>query len=363
MPNCCLDDAPEGPDASCDDGDACTRDYCVRGVRDGWSCRHLPVEGACAAPVTCGASGACPPLFGYEVACNAQDHCEYRAEDAVGWRTRDVLVWVPPGTSPMGAPESEHAPWALPRHDVSFADGFWVDKLETTTAAYAAFLEARGHNTCGHQLIEIDCLDPPDSLRLSWTGDEAVIHDDCPAGGPLSAAGLPGCADHPIVETSWYGAQAFCTWRGAERGEEGRWGLCSEAQWERAAAGETAATFPWAGGDTPAFPPANCREDVCEDGFEMSAPVGSFPGGVSPVGCHDMAGNVLEWVADPWHPSYDGAPADGSSWAEAPAAEDRRVFRGGDWLSDEAGLETWRRYPFPASLGGFNLGLRCCRTP
>ena len=51
-----------------------------------------------------------------------------------------------------------------------------------------------------------------------------------------------------------------------------------------------------------------------------------------------MHGNVWEWVQDCWHGNYNGAPDDGSAWAEYYSC--LRVARGGGWRSD----------------------LRCCRS-
>ena len=39
-------------------------------------------------------------------------------------------------------------------------------------------------------------------------------------------------------------------------------------------------------------------------GKRSTAPVGSFPGGSSPYGVSDMAGNAAEWVADWFDDAY-----------------------------------------------------------
>jgi formylglycine-generating enzyme required for sulfatase activity len=44
-----------------------------------------------------------------------------------------------------------------------------------------------------------------------------------------------------------------------------------------------------------------------------------------------VMGNAWQWTADCWHPTYDGAPDDGSAWTEADCQ--RHVIRGGSWIS------------------------------
>jgi len=68
------------------------------------------------------------------------------------------------------------------------------------------------------------------------------------------------------------------------------------------------------------------------DGYDRTAPVGSFETGKSWCGVYDMAGNVWEWVAD-WYGAY---PSQAQTDPTGPETGDRKVLRGGGWynLSD-----------------------------
>jgi formylglycine-generating enzyme required for sulfatase activity len=152
-------------------------------------------------------------------------------------------------------------------------------------------------------------------------------------------------ARRPVENVSWNDVQDFI-------GRMNRFGrrtyrLPTEAEWEYASRAGSTTAYPW--GAT--FLPEGCRyanvndrtfRDAapkdplsqmsvdCSDGFYRTAPVGGrLP---NALGLHDMQGNVWEWTADGYHPSYDRAPTDGSAWGGASAHTDH-VLRGGSWHS------------------------------
>jgi formylglycine-generating enzyme required for sulfatase activity len=161
----------------------------------------------------------------------------------------------------------------------------------------------------------------------------------------IGAPPAPGPGDVPVL-LPHAGALAFCAWL-AER-----WGvpvgLPSEDQWERAARGDDDREYPW--GDE--FDPT--RANLAEAGVGALTPVGSFPGGASPFGVLDLAGNADEWTSSPYAP-YPGADADVP--ADEQWAVDPHVTRGGGYAQHRDLARCARRhalYP-PHDTAGFRV--------
>jgi len=158
------------------------------------------------------------------------------------------------GSSEAGAEESPQRTVRLP----SFA----MDVTEVTTAAFARCVE---NGTCRDDGIL------PFSAQSAWRCN----------------LGKPGRDQHPINCVTRRGAEDFCRQAGGR--------LPSEDEWEKAASGGMGRLYPWGSRMKPFS--ANCDDVMCGDGYVLTAPVGSFPGGASPYGLLDMSGNVMEWTS------------------------------------------------------------------
>jgi formylglycine-generating enzyme required for sulfatase activity len=182
--------------------------------------------------------------------------------------------------------------------------------------------------------------------RVPVTVDQWRSYAD--AGGIAYQTDEPG--SHPVDGVTWSAATDFCRWAAAELGLPVR--LPEEVEWERAARGDDARTYPW--GDR--FDPA--LANLAEHGVGHALPVGSLPRGAGPFGVLDLAGNVDEWTSTVYGP-YADAPADVSSvedWAADP-----HVTRGGDYRHHRDLARCARRHAvYPPRTGA---GLRLAVTP
>lgn len=134
-------------------------------------------------------------------------------------------------------------------------------------------------------------------------------------------------------------AEAFCDAHGGRLPTEEEWIVAATS------ASDPVRRYPW--GDTGAV----CRRGAwglasgpCATGADGPDTVGAHPDGDSPLGLHDLAGNVAEWVAS-------GDPARGTA-------------RGGSWRSDLASeLRVWARLELSPAAHDARVGFRCAYPP
>ena len=297
------------------------------------------------------------------------------------------MVWIPPGTFMMGS--DQHYPEEAPPHKVT-VNGFWMDRHTVTNREFKRFVEATGHVTLAERpasaadypgakpelLVPSSVVfrKPPHTVDLSnkyewWLYVPGA--DWRHPRGPGSS--LQGLWEHPVVHVAFADAEAYAKWAGKE--------LPTEAEWEFAARGGLeGAEYAWGDEFMPGGKPmANTWQgefpwqNLVEDGYEWTAPVGKFP--ANGYGLYDMAGNVWEWTTD-WYQEHGkikkacctldnprGPPREASFDPSSPELKiARKVMKGGSYL---CAPNYCRRYRPAARMGQeaesstCHLGFRC----
>lgn len=157
---------------------------------------------------------------------------------------------------------------------------------------------------------------------------------------PGHEPGLP--EDWPAAMVTWDDAVSYCQWIG-----EGT-RLPTEAEWEFAARAGTESPYPWGDFIDPSLANYLYTEEGRKVGPGHRTPVASYP--PNPWGIFDLCGNVCEWMADPWRPSYT-----------APEDTTRRVLRGGAWDYLPRLLRVSWRDALPAISRRDNVGFRMAK--
>jgi formylglycine-generating enzyme required for sulfatase activity len=301
---------------------------------------------------------------------------------------REGMVWIPGGTFRMGS--DHHYPEEAPAHNVK-VDGFWMSRHTVTNAEFARFVEATGHVTVAERTA--NAVDYPGADASKLLPSSVMFKK--PAGrvdlsnhynwwvyvpgadwrhprGP--ASNIRKLMDHPVVHVAFPDAEAYAHWAGCE--------LPTEAEWEFAARGGLdGAEFTWGDAFMPEGKPmANTWQgefpwqNRVEDGYEWTAPVGSFP--ANGYGLHDMAGNVWEWTTD-WYQEHGKIqkacctidnPRGCADPAQTydPTTPDihipRKVMKGGSFLCAPNYCRRYRpaaRMPQAVDTSTCHLGFRC----
>ena len=266
------------------------------------------------------------------------------------------MIYVPPGRFLFGSADPSELRRgflnAAPLHEVQTA-GFFIGRFEVTFADWIEFLDdlalgerrRRSPSAVTAQaslaLTEIGprrwrlVLKPTTRTYTAETGQRlhyerrAKRADQDWTRFPVSAVSY----DDAIAYTAWLDRTGRLA--GAR--------LCDEYEWERAARGADARTFP----SGPALGPDDANIDVTY-GREPVAfgpdEVGSHPGSRSPVGADDMAGNVWEMTRS----------------VQAP---DAPVIRGGNWYVGDLTARSANRENSEPTQRSVLVGLRLCATP
>ena len=257
-------------------------------------------------------------------------------------------VLVPGGPFTMG---TDDEPWAFDNergaHTVDLPP-FFIDTTPVTTAEYRRFVDEGGYDDPRHWTDEGWAwrqkagLEAPQFWVRDGEGAWSVVR---------FGRAEPLRDDEPVQHVCWYEADAYARWAGKR--------LPTEAEWEKAASWDpvtgTKTRWPW-GDDDPAAHHANLGQR-----HFGPAGAGAYPAGASPVGAHQMIGDVWEWTSSEFlpYPGFDAFPY--REYSEVFYGPKHKVLRGGSWATDPAAVRaTFRNWDYPIRRQIF-CGFRCAR--
>ncbi|MBN1660243.1 MAG: formylglycine-generating enzyme family protein [Anaerolineae bacterium] len=178
--------------------------------------------------------------------------------------------------------------------------------------------------------------------------------------GQIGSYGWWRKPDQPRESITWFEADAYCRARDAR--------LPTEVEWEYAARGPDGLIYPWGNtfdGNRLNFCDLHCLYPGADlghdDGYQTTAPVGSYPAGASWVGALDMAGNVWEWVSTILI-DYPYDPADGREVTVEQDNTSLRGVRGGARLDPSYVVRSANRNQRPPTQSTALYGFRCARS-
>ena len=228
---------------------------------------------------------------------------------------QEDMVYISPGEFIQG---TKHGGFNERPERIAKMPGFWINRYEVTNHHYSKFVEETGHRKPG----------PPSRYAKR-----------------LAQLRTP---NQPVAYVSWHDADAYCKWKGMR--------LPTEAEWEKAMRGIDGRLWPW--GNSPRIFKANLGGK--EDGFEATAPVGSFPLDRSPFGIHDGYGNLMEWVEN-WYKEQTAHP---SQSGEANFADrgGYKTLRGAGYTSHGNDLRITARSFMIPDFRDETIGFRCASS-
>ena len=216
--------------------------------------------------------------------------------------------------------------------DLFVVQRFFIDERAVTNFDYLQFIKHQPK----WQRDRIPKLFADDAYLVHWHADTMF--------------GETAMADLPVVNISWFAANAYCRWKGKQ--------LPTVAQWERAAsASETAQDA----SDDPAFSQRILQwyAQPADRPLIERAKLSSYR---NVFGVWDMHGLIWEWTRD-----FNSAMVTGESRGDSGLQRQLFCGSGSVGAADPRDYASFMRFAFRSSLNGDytvgSLGFRCAKTP
>lgn len=261
------------------------------------------------------------------------------------------MIKIPGGLFSLGFDRAKHnSVFAydieMPVHKVYLND-FLIDKFPVTNGEYLEFIEDGGYTNYRNWLSEgWDAVkanrwhaplywqkdDGGDWIRIDFTG----VHR------------IRDIAGHPVVNVSYFEADAYARWRGMR--------LPSEAEWEKSASFDEDRSmnrlYPW-GNESPDAGNSN----LFESKIWSTAEAGAYPKGSSYYGCEQMIGDCWEWTSSEFMP-YPGFKSGFAEYNDK-WFNNQKVLRGGSFGTPRMSTKNTYRNFFKTHERWMIAGFRC----
>jgi ergothioneine biosynthesis protein EgtB len=282
---------------------------------------------------------------------NAEDNYKpLRVHDMKSQHSKQIekptgMVRIPGGIYELGF-KGDHFCYdnETPEHK-AYLNPYKIDIAPVSNREFMDFINDNGYGNSRHWLA-----DGWDQMRQeNWS---APLYWDCDSSGVWMKKDFRGLRKidpyEPVTNISYYEADAYAKWAGKR--------LPTEAEWEKAASWnedrQKKSIYPW-GNDNP----TPIHTNLLESYLWGPSRIGTYPGGKSYYGCHQMIGDVWEWTASEYT-LYPGFKSMFSEYTDKWAIN-QKVLRGGSFATPSKQIRnTYRNYFKPHERILF-AGFRC----
>lgn len=288
---------------------------------------------------------------------------EQQAVEAI-YQPHEAFIIVPSGDAIIGDPFNDDPQNERPGHIV-YIPAFKIGVYEVTNSQFANWLtqafkdqKALWHPTLAGHVVNKEGLLLFKTLSANPLSQITSQKTD----STVSFSPIPGKENYPVIEVTWYGANAYCLDNGYRLPTEAEWEKAAGMSLSNASGASTRFKFGF-GQDTIDRSWANYKYDpnLASSTQVLTTPIGFYNGinalpltrhdrtqplthdAKSPAGAYDMSGNVWEWVA---------------SWDELDSNQTKKIVKGGCYDSLAEGVRVSERLALPPHYSDIYTGFR-----